>query len=134
MSIGYESVRNAIVKQIVDVKDEIGIPLFWENRESAQLDLIESRFLTIDIDFNAGERASLERMSFNSGVVVLTHYVRVGGGVIDDLKLADTLTEALALKVIENGTISLSAMAPGTKSSKQGWRTKEWLIPFSFYA
>ena len=134
MSLSFEVVRNTLVQEIVNVKDDLGIPLFWENRESAQLDAVQGAFLTVDIDFNAGVRAGLDRTAFNAGVLVLTHFTRVGTGTVEELKVGDTLAKALAMRVLGDMTLSLGAMQPGDKGVKQGWRTKEWLIPFSFYA
>ena len=124
-------VREVLVGQVLALAPSLNMPIFWENRESADLDKIKVGFLEVIVDFTETALISTGGIKGHSGLLVLAFYTREGEGTVKELEVGDLLDQ---LSVKHAGGVHTGAMTPGTKKTKQGWRRTEWLVPFSFYS
>jgi hypothetical protein len=124
-------VREVLVGQVLALAPSLNMPIFWENRESADLDKIKVGFLEVIVDFTETALISTGGIKGHSGLLVLAFYTREGEGTVKELEVGDLLDQ---LSVKHVGGVHTGAMTPGTKKTKQGWRRTEWLVPFSFYS
>ena len=124
-------VREVLVGQVLALAPSLNMPIFWENRESADLDKIKVGFLEVIVDFTETALISTGGIKGHAGLLVLAFYTREGEGTVKELEVGDLLDQ---LSVKHVGGVHTGAMTPGTKKTKQGWRRTEWLVPFSFYS
>ncbi len=133
MGLSRVEVRAALIQKVQDNTGPLGMPVYHENRDQPDLDKVKPVFLHVGLDFTEAVRADVNVLAYNTGLLVLTLYTRVGEGVVVELSAADHLDVSLSRQLVQG--ISLGVMTPGRKTpSKTGWRCTEWLIPFSYYS
>ena len=124
-------VRETLIGMVTALAPTLNMPVFWENRESPDLDKVKTGFMEVIVDFTESSLVSVGDITGHAGLLVLALYIREGEGTVKELATADLLDQ-LSLQHV--GGVHTGAMTPGSKKTKQGWRRVEWLVPFSFYS
>lgn len=110
-----------------------GVPVFYENTVSVDLDSVGDYFLKVDIDFQDAVQMDLDLGDIgrlHTGEVQLTLFYKAGTGVRTTLASVDYLTTHWTAKNL-SGVIT-GVPRPGSNPEKGGWVSQEILVPFEF--
>lgn len=127
---GFVEARRQLVEWAQPYLTTTGIPVYWENRGSPQLDQVKPMFIHVDIDFTGGALETMDGASDHSGLMVFDIFTREGEGVVKELEIVEILITGVANR--STGELATGAMDPGIKTVRNGWRKTEWFIPFRF--
>lgn len=125
------SARQTLISLVKPVVDSLGIPVFYENRDTADLDKVGNHFIEVVVDFNTRDEADMKAMNHTTGALAFLMWSKRGSGVVTELDVIDTLDISFS-RVVSNG-VNLGVLTAGPTSAPPGWRRTEWLIPFSYY-
>lgn len=109
-----------------------GLPRFYEDTETVDLDVVGDQFLEICIEFVDAYQATIGTSPIDRtlGFVVLSVFTREGKGSRTALQVFDTLKQATKFRNL--GKVQLETPRPGDVERKNGWVNREILVPFWF--
>lgn len=109
-----------------------GLPRFYEDTETVDLDVVGDQFLEICIEFVDAYQATIGTSPIDRtlGFVVLSVFTREGKGSRTALQVFDTIKQATKFRNL--GKVQLETPRPGDVERKNGWVNREILVPFWF--
>ena len=109
-----------------------GLPVFWENTLSIDLDTVGERFIRIEVDFDDAHQLTIngnpEHRTY--GTVYFTVFGKEGTGVRETLALFQSLTDVVKFK--QDARYVFGVPTPGRRDAQAGWRSYELRAPFWF--
>lgn len=111
------------------------IPILYENTMSVDLDTVGDIFVKASIDFEDAFQSDMDPApGFEAhGVITLVVFVKEGKGSRSVLGIFDSVAQSLTFQRL-GSSVQLFVPNPGRKSSKDGWATSYFYVPFSFYS
>ena len=110
----------------------IGVPVFWENTLSVDMDTVGPRFIRIEIDFDNARQVTMDGVPVHEtlGEIYFTLFTREGLGTRSTLALLDTISDVVKYKLASR--VTTWTPTPGRKDYKNGWYVQELVVPFRF--
>lgn len=110
----------------------IGVPVFWENTLSVDLDKVGDRFIRIEIDFDTARQLTMNGAPIHEtmGEIYFTVFSKEGLGTRATLALLDTISSVAKYQL--TGRVKTLTPSPGKKDYRDGWYSQELRVPFRF--
>lgn len=110
----------------------IGVPVFWENTLSVDLDKVGDRFIRIEIDFDDARQMTMNDTPIHEtiGEIYFTVLTKEGLGTRATLALLDTISAAVKYNL--SGRVKTLTPTPGRRDYSDGWYAQELRVPFRF--
>lgn len=130
-----EQARDALVAAVKAACDSVlpTLLVFYENADSAPVDLVGNEFLLVGVDFLGARQASMENTPITryTGELVLTHFQKEGTGTKNLLARSGLLNSELRHRALTG--LQLAVPYPGRKDARDGWYSQVWSVPFWHY-
>lgn len=129
----YTTTRDYLVQMVVnDLGPQIpGVPIFWENTLSVDLDVVSSPFMRVEIEFDDSSQMTVTGAPKRAlhGAVSFTVLVKAGDGTRKVLEIFDTIESVVKFRTSTNCNLGLPL--PGAREERKGWVSYEIRAPFT---
>jgi hypothetical protein len=107
-----------------------GVPVFWENTTSVDLDKAGDRFVRVEIDFDGAKMLTVDPspVHLTEGSIYFSIFTREGLGTRGTLALMDTISTLVKFRFTTR--VRTFTPTPTRVQSKDGWHMQELRVPF----